>query len=422
MPPQSRGSPPKPPRGFSDPRSAPPTLAPFLDNLPSPASTISDQRNPTANGYADHPIPISPTSNRLRRTTITNRNENKNDDKNENDDGDNQDLSDYDPNLDDADFQSHYSISAENSDPDTGSPASEEEDAHNLSLHLSAPTHQLPTACNIGAIAARSTTTAPALPALLQPSTNAAAALAEPDLAPPTAQPAQPLDDLDAAHDARLERRGNAQRHGGGGGAIGAARDRRVARVAQGADLRILRLRALPGLVAGLRALPALVVPAVALPRRHRPPLLPEPLVVAGHPVVSGHVDRLHLRGVAELQCREYLTLPMASVECMVDEAANIAVVDAKGRLRKGGSKMDLRSASSGNGSWGRNSGGLAVMMTATGGGNNGQRRWGGGAGGTTEKIQWRNLWNEGTDAVMDIPIGGVCEVLYGDGRDADGI
>ncbi len=119
----------------------------------------------------------------------------------------------------------------------------------------------------------------------------------------------------------------------------------------------------------------------------------------------------------------EYLTLPLESVECIVDEAANIAVVDGKGRLRKGGSKMDLKGGGigngngGGNGSWGRNSGGLTMMMT--GGGNNGQRRWGGG-GATTEKIQWRNLWNEGTDAVMDIPIGGVCEVLYGEGRDMD--
>jgi hypothetical protein len=27
-------------------------------------------------------------------------------------------------------------------------------------------------------------------------------------------------------------------------------------------------------------------------------------------------------------------------------------------------------------------------------------------------------LWNEGTDAVMDVPIGGVCEILYGAGRE----
>lgn len=32
----------------------------------------------------------------------------------------------------------------------------------------------------------------------------------------------------------------------------------------------------------------------------------------------------------------------------------------------------------------------------------------------TNQQLDWRALWNEGTDAVMDIPIGGVCEILYG--------
>ncbi|KAI4257640.1 MAG: hypothetical protein L6R42_005530, partial [Xanthoria sp. 1 TBL-2021] len=26
----------------------------------------------------------------------------------------------------------------------------------------------------------------------------------------------------------------------------------------------------------------------------------------------------------------------------------------------------------------------------------------------------WASIWDEGTDAVMDIPVGGVCQVLYG--------
>lgn len=30
------------------------------------------------------------------------------------------------------------------------------------------------------------------------------------------------------------------------------------------------------------------------------------------------------------------------------------------------------------------------------------------------DKYDWDNIWNKGTDAVLDIPIGGVCEVLYG--------
>lgn len=35
------------------------------------------------------------------------------------------------------------------------------------------------------------------------------------------------------------------------------------------------------------------------------------------------------------------------------------------------------------------------------------------------EYPNWRLVWNEGTDAVMDVPIGGVCEVLYGGDPDS---
>lgn len=96
-----------------------------------------------------------------------------------------------------------------------------------------------------------------------------------------------------------------------------------------------------------------------------------------------------------------YLTLPMGSVECLVDEAANVAVVDAKGRIVR-----DDRP------SWGRES-----VKGARGG-----RRYGGHSrqssytksSGLVPEVDWRGLWNEGTDAVMDIPVGGVCEILYG--------
>jgi phosphatidylinositol glycan class P protein len=38
-------------------------------------------------------------------------------------------------------------------------------------------------------------------------------------------------------------------------------------------------------------------------------------------------------------------------------------------------------------------------------------------------ELDWRLLWREGTDAVMDIPIGGVCEILYGGGEeDEEGV
>ena len=104
-----------------------------------------------------------------------------------------------------------------------------------------------------------------------------------------------------------------------------------------------------------------------------------------------------------------YLTLSMDSVECLVDEAANVAVVDANGRLVYGeqgpasskkveeryiGRKKGAKRASAGRSRQGSLS--HADPM------------------GLNKEIDWRDLWNEGTDAVMDIPIGGVCEILYG--------
>jgi len=98
----------------------------------------------------------------------------------------------------------------------------------------------------------------------------------------------------------------------------------------------------------------------------------------------------------------EYLTLPLESVECIVDDAANIAVLDAKGKIKQGGSKRNLRQ----NGSFGR-AGGAAATQNSAGGMSRAR----------AEKMNWRQLWNEGTDAVMDVPIGGVCEILYGEAR-----
>ncbi|PQE24844.1 hypothetical protein CJF31_00008131 [Rutstroemia sp. NJR-2017a BVV2] len=31
---------------------------------------------------------------------------------------------------------------------------------------------------------------------------------------------------------------------------------------------------------------------------------------------------------------------------------------------------------------------------------------------------EWKRVWSKGTDAVMDVPLGGVCEILYGVGRE----
>ncbi|KAH8179354.1 PIG-P domain-containing protein [Sarocladium implicatum] len=77
----------------------------------------------------------------------------------------------------------------------------------------------------------------------------------------------------------------------------------------------------------------------------------------------------------------EILTLPMGSVETIVDGAGCVAEVgDEKGRY------------------------GRVV------------RRWKREEG----RVKWSEVWNEGTDAVLDVPLGGVCEVLYGEGREEE--
>ncbi|KAI1350829.1 PIG-P-domain-containing protein [Xylaria sp. FL0043] len=81
----------------------------------------------------------------------------------------------------------------------------------------------------------------------------------------------------------------------------------------------------------------------------------------------------------------EVLTLPLTSIETIVDEAAKIATVDSKGRIRLRG-------------------GGERKQMTEE----------------TARQLDWKSIWNKGTDAVMDVPLAGVCEVLYGGLSDED--
>lgn len=75
-----------------------------------------------------------------------------------------------------------------------------------------------------------------------------------------------------------------------------------------------------------------------------------------------------------------YLTLPMSSIENIVDEAAHVAVLDGKGRMQRRNENAGMTSA------------GIK----------------------DSKNLNWKLLWNEGTDAVMDVPVGGVCEILYG--------
>lgn len=78
----------------------------------------------------------------------------------------------------------------------------------------------------------------------------------------------------------------------------------------------------------------------------------------------------------------EMLTLPLGDVETVVDGAGQIAVIDSQGRLMVG-----------------KNKGKGEKKVDEDG------------------NMRWREVWSESTDAVLDVPLGGVCEVLYGEGR-----
>lgn len=416
MPSRSKSSVRSSPHAFS---STPPTLAPFLDNLPSPTSTLSDQRTPTANGYADRPPPASPTSNCPRRATVTNLNDE--DEVEENGDAE----SDYNSALDDTDFQSHYSVSAENSDPE-----SESESGSSPTFEAGGIAHPTSPSASPPYTSLRHSSSAQSLPAppplpLYPPFYNR----------PPTPLPPSPSLTSLLRPPSLLNRSTTSTRPTTPDSSDIETPNDTEAAVAQSARHATVVSRVSPkvptyeyyGFVLYLASslafllyilwsyLPSPFLAAIGLhyyPNRWWSLAIPSFLVML---LIYIYVALLSYNV-------EYLTLPMRSVECYVDDAANIAVLDGRGRLRKGGSKMDLRGGlersgkaggnvnGNGNGSWGRTGGGL--MMT---GGSNGQRRWGGG-----ERMQWRNLWNEGTDAVMDIPIGGVCEVLYGEGREMD--
>ncbi|KAI1475609.1 hypothetical protein K445DRAFT_9953 [Daldinia sp. EC12] len=79
----------------------------------------------------------------------------------------------------------------------------------------------------------------------------------------------------------------------------------------------------------------------------------------------------------------EILTLPLTSLETIVDEAAKIATIDHKGRIRL-------------------NEPGKPITEEKA------------------KQLDWKRIWNEGTDAVMDVPLAGACEVIYGDLTDSE--
>lgn len=105
------------------------------------------------------------------------------------------------------------------------------------------------------------------------------------------------------------------------------------------------------------------------------------------------------------------LTLPLSSCENLVDECAMVAIVD-----RRTGKIVRNRTAARDKGREREHGQGTkSARGSAAASRSNSLSIYQFGA---TEEIEWRKLWNEGTDAVMDVPIGGVCEILYGAGRE----
>ena len=124
----------------------------------------------------------------------------------------------------------------------------------------------------------------------------------------------------------------------------------------------------------------------------------------------------------------EYLTLPMNSAECMVDEAGNVAILDSSGRIRKGGCKRFVQELKQkrrveeerhNSSSWGKSSRRRKREKEREKERERDEQYYGfletDGRSLSDLNLSWKQIWNEGTDAVMDVPIGGVCEVLYGE-------
>jgi phosphatidylinositol glycan class P protein len=99
-----------------------------------------------------------------------------------------------------------------------------------------------------------------------------------------------------------------------------------------------------------------------------------------------------------------YLTLPLNSIENLVDECAQVAVVDrTTGKIVRDPVlvtdklyEKDKEKGTRAGALPSRRSSFSAYQFRAS------------------DDVQWKELWSTGTDAVMDVPISGVCEILYG--------
>jgi phosphatidylinositol glycan class P protein len=107
----------------------------------------------------------------------------------------------------------------------------------------------------------------------------------------------------------------------------------------------------------------------------------------------------------------ERLTLPLSDLGTVVDEAGIVATVDSKGRIKGG---LDGRRREKEKRERGKKDGrrGHKREKSERDAYRDRERT------GANGQLDWREVWNEGTDAVMDVPLAGVCEVLYGEGRE----
>ncbi|KAB8342790.1 hypothetical protein FH972_022388 [Carpinus fangiana] len=82
-----------------------------------------------------------------------------------------------------------------------------------------------------------------------------------------------------------------------------------------------------------------------------------------------------------------HLTLEMSNLECLVDEASDVAIVDAEGKIVRT-SRMKSKKVGQVQGQTPKKKKNESARESAA-------------------ELDWRTLWNEGTDGVLDIPIGG---------------
>ena len=98
-----------------------------------------------------------------------------------------------------------------------------------------------------------------------------------------------------------------------------------------------------------------------------------------------------------------YLTLPMSSIETIIDQAANVATLDGKGSLKKSNAE-------------GKHAGVVEKGKEVRRKEKLEKKRM----KSLRQEKDWKSVWSVGTDACLDVPLGGVCEVLYGEDRDMD--